>query len=225
MRENKKLFDNIYGIEHKILAKSFGVSKIMLIFATSKLKCGAETAGITSSLFCIHTLLKNNRITTPCRESGNRPGVSAFEYLTARSVVSVCQNSNDYGIKELCDSRERCAACVFLPAAGVQQVQEDDVAPGVGDGRLDRLHLLPSLVGDVRPLRRVRQSHRVPYGDHQPATRPDGSLPGDDMVARQEVGKRLYPHRAHQWTSSVHTVARHRLSRMCGTEVRKGAGL
>ncbi len=203
----------------KFYAKSLDVSRIFPIFAPSNLRSGAETAGITSSLFCIHTLLENNRITTPCRESGNRPGASASKSLTARSVVSVCQNLEDYGIKELCDSRERCAACVFLPAAGVQQVQEDDVAPGVGAGRLDRLHLLPPHVGDVRPLRGVRQSHRVPYGDRQPAARPDGSLPGDDVVARQEVGERLHPHRAHQRTAPERTAARHRLPWMCGTGV------
>ena len=213
MRQNRKFF-----------AKSFGVTERLLIFAASKQLSGMRTAGRTSSLFCAHTV-RNNRFTTPSLGYGNAPGVTAQLYLTARSVVFYCQKQLGYGIKELCDSRERCAACVFLPAAGVQQVQEDDVAPGVGAGRLDCLHLLSPHVGDVRPLRRVRSRHRVPYGDHQSATRPDGSLPGDDVVARQEVGERLYPHRAHQWPASVHTVAHHRLSRMCGTEVRKGAGL
>lgn len=199
-------------------AKSFGVPEIIPIFAASNQFSGMRTAGIISSLFCAPTL-RNNRITTPSPDDGNVPGVSAKLDLTARSVVLLCQNQFSYGIKELCDSRERCAACVFLPAAGVQQVQEDDVAPGVGAGRLDRLHLLPPHVGDVRPLRGVRQSHRVPYGDRQPATRPDGSLPGDDVVARQEVGERLHPHRAHQRTAPVHTAARHRLPWMCGTGV------
>ena len=209
----------------KNLAKSLDVSRIFPIFAASKLTSGAETAGIISSLFCIHTLLKNNRITTPSWESGNRPRVTACKYLTARSVVSVCQNLQDYGIKELCDSRERCAACVFLPAAGVQQVQEDDVAAGGGAGEVDHLHLLPQAGGDVRPLRGVRQSHRVPYGDRQLPARPDGTVPGDDVVARQAVGERLHPHRAHQRTAPVHTAARHRLPWMCGTGVGKEAAL
>ena len=78
----------------KKTGKSFGGSKIMLIFAASKLTCGAETAGITSSLFCTPTY-RINGLTTPSRESGQRPGVTACKYLTARSVVFVRENRTE----------------------------------------------------------------------------------------------------------------------------------
>ena len=84
----------------KKIGNSFGGCKIMTIFAASNHQCGLRTAGITSSLFYAHTY-RNNGITTPCPEPGNRPGVSALMSLTARSVVSLCQNINAYVTEEL----------------------------------------------------------------------------------------------------------------------------
>lgn len=66
----------------------------MPIFAASKSKCGAETAGITSSLFCTNHFRRNQGLTTPCRVYGNVPGGLAFRAMTARSVVYLCQNLN-----------------------------------------------------------------------------------------------------------------------------------
>ena len=84
----------------KKTGKSFGGSKILLIFAASNHNSGMKTAGITSSLFCVHTY-RINGITTPSRESGQRPGVSARMDLTARSVVYLLSNYTCYETEDL----------------------------------------------------------------------------------------------------------------------------
>jgi len=90
------------AVNHKICtsgckksAKSFGGSVFIAIFAPSKLYCGADAAGLRSGVFCAPNFRERN-ITTPSRDAGNRPGVFAVKYLTARSVVSLCQNFTVY---------------------------------------------------------------------------------------------------------------------------------
>jgi hypothetical protein len=71
------------------------------IFAASKLKSGHNAAGNHPAIF-VPPLYRNHRITMPCRESGNLPGVTAFEYLTARSMVTLfCQNSKVMNQKQI----------------------------------------------------------------------------------------------------------------------------
>ena len=76
----------IFRLMAKNLRKCLDVPKRLPIFATSNLKSGMRTAGITSSLFCVPTY-RIIGVATPCPESGNCPGVSALKNLTARSVV------------------------------------------------------------------------------------------------------------------------------------------
>lgn len=73
---------------------SFGGSKIIRTFAPSNLKCGQDAAAPQARLFLCQRTSRNNNHTTPCQEPGNRPGALAFESLTARSVVFICQISN-----------------------------------------------------------------------------------------------------------------------------------
>lgn len=67
----------------------------------SKLTCGLRTAGLISSLFYAHPLFRNHSITTPSRESGQRPGVTACKYLTARSVVYLLSKLTCYETEDL----------------------------------------------------------------------------------------------------------------------------
>ena len=210
MRENKKLFDNIYGIEHKILAKSFGVSKIMLIFAASNHKCGAETAGITSSLFCTPTY-RINGITTPSPEPGNRPGVSALMNLTARSVVSLLSKHKCYEHEELFCAREQNGAAVLLPAPGVEQVPQVDGLTGgrvAGmDGGAPGARLC--LTADGAGCREVREGQG---GYHQPAAH-RRAIPYRHLFTATARRERVHPHRANHGAPSVRSAAHHRLSR------------
>ncbi len=190
--------------------KSIVVSKIMLIFATSKLKCGAEAAGSTSSPFCIHELI-NYGIATPSRESGQRPGVTALEYLTARSVVFFLSKLKCYVKVQLFLSGERDGSAVFLPASGIEKVQPVDEHAGTDALRVDRGQPGTSLGdqqsdgngGRVAPLygrryQRDARRHRAP------------SRGGVHAAARR--CERLYPREALR-PSSAAAAAHHRLSR------------
>lgn len=213
------MLNNIYGIEHKILAKSFGVSKIMLIFATSKLQSGLRTAGITSSLFYAHTY-RNNNITTPSWESGNRPTDSALKFRTARSVVSLCQKLQSYVTEELFCAREQNGAAVLLPAPGVEQVPQVDECLRAGALQLDGA------------------AAGAPHGDRGPDGDGAGSgsghggrcerevgrlvaLPGSDLRTAEEVGIGLHPHRACLQEASGLAAPHHRLSRKRGLRNQK----
>ena len=92
--QNTRTAENMDSIEKKT-AKSFGVTQKSTIFAASNHISGMRTAGRASSLFCA-TTYKNKRVTTPSPGYGNAPGVSANMNLTARSVVSLCQNHISY---------------------------------------------------------------------------------------------------------------------------------
>ena len=84
--------DNFFVSPRNFPPKNFGVSQRTTIFATSNLKRGMNAAGYYPAVF-VPTLYWNHRITMPCRESGNRPGVLAIMYSTARSMVTfLCQN-------------------------------------------------------------------------------------------------------------------------------------
>ena len=196
-------------IEHKILAKSFGVSKNMLIFAASNHQCGLRTAGITSSLFYAHTY-RINGITTPCPEPGNRPGVSALMSLTARSVVSLCQNINAYVTEELFCAREQNGAAVLLPAPGVEQVPQVDGLTGgrvAGmDGGAPGARLC--LTADGTECREVREGQG---GDHQPSAH-RRAIPDRHLFTATARRKRIHPHRAYHGAPSVRAAAHHRLS-------------
>lgn len=94
-------FPVIFGEKRKKSSKSFGGMRKESIFAASKLKSGQNAAGNHPAIF-VPPLYRNHRITMPCRESGNRPGVTAFEYLTARSMVTLfCQNSKVMNQKQI----------------------------------------------------------------------------------------------------------------------------
>ena len=72
--------------------KSLDAMHNNIIFAASKHYCGQNAAGILPAIF-VPPFYRNQRITAPCRESGNRPGVLAIMYSTARSAVAfLCQN-------------------------------------------------------------------------------------------------------------------------------------
>ena len=193
----------------KKTGKSFGGSKIMLIFAASKLTCGAETAGITSSLFCTPTY-RINGLTTPSRESGQRPGVTACKYLTARSVVSLCQNLHDYATEELFCAREQNGAAVLLPAPGVEQVPQVDGLTGgrvAGvDGGAPGARLC--LTADGAGCRGVREGQG---GDHQPAAH-RRAIPDRHLFTATARRERVHPHRAYHGAPSVRPAAHHRLS-------------
>lgn len=64
------------------------------IFAASNLNCGPNAAVLTRPAFFVAIPYRKLNTTTPCRESGNRPGASAVKSLTARSVVFLCQKIN-----------------------------------------------------------------------------------------------------------------------------------
>ena len=83
-------FTVIFGEKRKKSSKSFGGMRKESIFAASNLNCGQNAAGNHPAIF-VPPLYRNHRITTPCRESGNRPGALAVKSLTARSVVHFCQ--------------------------------------------------------------------------------------------------------------------------------------
>lgn len=68
--------------------KSLDATHNNIIFAASNYPCGQNAAGIHPAIF-VPLSYRNQRITTPCRESGNRPGASARISLTARSVVTI----------------------------------------------------------------------------------------------------------------------------------------
>ena len=85
-------FTVIFGEKRKKSSKSFGGMRKESIFAASKHYCGQNAAGNHPAIF-VPPLYRNHRITAPCRESGNRPGVLAIMYSTARSAVAfLCQN-------------------------------------------------------------------------------------------------------------------------------------
>lgn len=76
----------------KKITKCFDGTNNNIIFAASKHYCGQNAAGYRPAIF-VPPLYRNHRITAPCRESGNRPGVLAIMYSTARSAVTfLCQN-------------------------------------------------------------------------------------------------------------------------------------
>ena len=193
----------------KKTGKSFGGSKIMLIFAASNHNSGMKTAGITSSLFCVHTY-RINGITTPSRESGQRPGDSAIVILTARSVVSLCQNHNSYVTEELFCAREQNGAAVLLPAPGVEQVPQVDGLPGgrvAGvDGGAPGARLC--LTADGAECREVREGQG---GAHQPAAH-WRAVPYRHLFTATARRERVHPHRADHGASSVRSAAHHRLS-------------
>lgn len=193
----------------KNIPESFGVSKIMLIFAASKLNCGMKTAGITSSLFCVHTYGING-ITTPSPEPGNRPGVSAIEYPTARSVVSLLSKLNCYEHEELFCAREQNGAAVLLPAPGVEQVPQVDGLTGgrvAGmDGGAPGARLC--LAADGAGCREVREGQG---GDHQPAAH-RRAIPDRHLFTATARRERIHPHRANHGAPSVRSAAHHRLS-------------
>lgn len=193
----------------KKTGKSFGVSKIMRIFAASNHNSGMKTAGITSSLFCVHTY-RINGITTPSRESGQRPGDSAIVILTARSVVSLCQNHNSYVTEELFCAREQNGAAVLLPAPGVEQVPQVD---GLTGGRVAGMDggaagARISFAADGTECREVREGQG---GDHQPAAH-RRAIPYRHLFTATARRERLHPHRADHGTPSVRAAAHHRLS-------------
>ena len=107
----------------KKTGKSFGVSRIMRIFATSKSTSGVRTAGVTSSLFYAH-VYSIKGLTTPCRVYGNVPGGLACRAMTARSVVSLCQKSTSYVNP---DSHPRPSAGITAPGEPVCEVGESGI--------------------------------------------------------------------------------------------------
>ena len=60
------------------------------IFAASNLHSGPNAAVLLRPAFFVATPYRNISTTTPCRESGNRPGALASKSQTARSVVFLC---------------------------------------------------------------------------------------------------------------------------------------
>ena len=115
-------------IFRKKTSESFGGSERFRLFAPSNQNCGAEAAGVISSLFCAPTSY-NNHLTTPCPEPGNRPGVSAILDLTARSVVSLCQIQNCYDHEEfLCERAQVGMAVGGVPGSGTSQRTEEGAA-------------------------------------------------------------------------------------------------
>ena len=81
-------FTVIFGEKRKKSSKSLDAMDNNIIFAASNYPCGQNAAGIHPAIF-VPLSYRNQRITTPCRESGNRPGASARISLTARSVVTI----------------------------------------------------------------------------------------------------------------------------------------
>ena len=180
----------------------------MLIFAASNLKSGMKTAGITSSLFCVHTYGING-ITTPSPEPGNRPGVSALKNLTARSVVSLLSNLKSYEHEELFCAREQNGAAVLLPAPGVEQVPQVD---GLTGGRVAGMDggaagTRLCLAADGADGREVREGQG---GDHQPAAH-RRAIPYRHLFTATARRERVHPHRANHGTPSVRAAAHHRL--------------
>ena len=198
----------MYKLQRNI-EKSFDGSRIIPIFAPSNLKSGMKTAGITSSLFCVHTYGING-ITTPSRVSGQRPGVSTVMNLTARSVVSLLSNLKSYEHEELFCAREQNGAAVFLPAPGVEQVPQVDGLTGgrvAGvDGGAAGARLC--LAADGAECREVRERQG---GDHQPAAH-RRAIPYRHLFTATARRERIHPHRADHGTPSVRAAAHHRLS-------------
>lgn len=193
----------------KKTGKSFGGSKIMLIFAASKLTSGAETAGITSSLFCIHKHSIKG-IATPSRETGNCPADSACKFRTARSVAFLLSKLTSYVTEELFCAREQNGAAVLLPAPGVEQVPQVDGLTGgrvAGmDGRAPGARLC--LTADGAECREVREGQG---GDHQPAAH-RRAIPDRHLFTATTRRERIHPHRANHGAPSVRAAAHHRLS-------------
>ena len=63
-----------------------------LSLPSQKIKRGTDTADLRRPF--LYPNLSENNTTAPCRVSGNAPGSPAFETLTTRSAVSLCQKSN-----------------------------------------------------------------------------------------------------------------------------------
>ena len=193
----------------KKTGKSFGGSKIMLIFAASKHYSGLRTAGVTSGLFHAHTFGING-ITTPSPEPGNRPGVSAIMCPTARSVVSLLSKHYSYEHEELFCAREQNGAAVLLPAPGVEQVPQVDGLTGgrvAGmDGGAPGARLC--LTADGAGCREVREGQG---GHHQPAAH-RRAIPYRHLFTATTRRERFHPHRANHGTPSVRAAAHHRLS-------------
>lgn len=198
----------MYKLQRNI-EKSFDGSRIIPIFAPSKSKCGLRTAGITSSLFYAHTYSIKG-LTTPCRVYGNVPGGLAFGAMTARSVVSLCQNSNAYVTEELFCAREQNGASVLLPAPGVEQVPQVDGLTGGRvasvDGGAPGARLC--LDADGTECREVREGQG---GAHQPAAH-RRAIPDCHLFTATARRERIHPHRANHGASSVRSAAHHRLS-------------
>ena len=64
------------------------------IFAASNLSRGTNAAVLPRPAFFVATPYRKLITTTPCRESGNRPGAFAIKSQTARSVVFLCLKIN-----------------------------------------------------------------------------------------------------------------------------------
>ena len=65
---------------------------LSLSLPCQKFKCGTDAADPRRPFLYPH--FSESNITAPCRVFGNDPGSSAFETLTTRSAVSLCQKSN-----------------------------------------------------------------------------------------------------------------------------------
>ena len=65
---------------------------LSLSLPCQKFKCGTDAADQRRPFLYPH--FSESNITAPCRVFGNDPGSSAFETLTTRSAVSLCQKSN-----------------------------------------------------------------------------------------------------------------------------------
>ena len=208
----------IFRLMAKNLRKCLDVPKRFPIFATSNLTSGTRTAGITSSLFCVPTY-RILGVATPCPEPGNRPGVSASKNLTARSVVILLSNLTSYGNKELSSNRERHAALLLLPPAGIEPLPPHHGSLRGGTGRQTHPNLRAQGMPDAPGLRQQRRHHQAVGGRHEQPAREQRSVPGDDVVARPSLRVRLHPHRAHPCATPVTPASCHRLSWSSGFQV------
>lgn len=111
----------IFQLLSKKNAKSFARCNIIAIFAASNLRSGSRCRRNNIRLFLCQLTSRENNITTPCRESGNRPGASASKSLTARSVVFLCQILEVYEIRNIAGQHMPTERHRFRQAAEMEE--------------------------------------------------------------------------------------------------------
>lgn len=91
MNEKSQFYTQICEFGKKT-PKNLPIQKTFVSLPCQKIKCGTDAA--ESPRQFLYLQISESNITAPCRVCGNAPGSPAFETLTTRSAVSLCQKSN-----------------------------------------------------------------------------------------------------------------------------------